>query len=168
MQALILANYHQVEGGKIQMLECAWSVSRHTHSMEWSACSSIHSTPRNGVCHTPKMHSEWNGMECRSRSITVHSAQDCPEVRSIWSLAVIEVQWIVRKVPCRKQKGNLSLSLYQAAVYLECPLFLRKGAVCVRESGGLFSWISADCPFVSFFILPWLAGNCPFLTNNCR
>ena len=26
MQALILANYHQVEGGKIQMLECAWGV----------------------------------------------------------------------------------------------------------------------------------------------
>ena len=44
------------------MLECAWSVSRHTHSMEWSACCSMHSTPRNGVCHTPKMHSEWNGM----------------------------------------------------------------------------------------------------------
>ena len=58
------------------MLECARSVSRHTHSMEWSACSSIHSTPRNGVCHTPKMHSEWNGMECRSRSVTSHSAQD--------------------------------------------------------------------------------------------
>ena len=58
------------------MLECAWSVSRHTHSMEWSACCSIHSTPRNGVCHTPKMHSEWNGMECRSRSVTSHSTQD--------------------------------------------------------------------------------------------
>ena len=58
------------------MLECAWSVSRHTHSMEWSAYCSMHSTPQNGVRHTPKMHSEWNGMECRSRSITVHSAQD--------------------------------------------------------------------------------------------
>ena len=33
----------------------------------------------------------------------------------------------------RKQKGNLSL--YQAVVYLECPLFLRKGAAFIRESG---------------------------------
>ena len=85
MQALKLANYHQIEGGKIQMLECAWSVSRHTHSMEWSACCSMHSTPRNGVCHTPKMHSEWNGMECRSRSITVHSAQDWLGARADFS-----------------------------------------------------------------------------------
>ena len=73
------------------------------------------------------------------------------------------IQWIVRKVPRRKQKGNLFLSLYQAVVYLGLPLFLRKGAACIRESGGLFSWISADCPFASFFILPWLARNCPFL-----
>ena len=28
-----------------------------------------------------------------------------------------KIQWIVRKVPCRKQKGNLSM--YQAVVYIE-------------------------------------------------
>ena len=47
----------------------------------WSVCSSMHSTPPNGVCHTPKMQSELNGMECRSRSITAHSAQDWKQHR---------------------------------------------------------------------------------------
>ena len=51
-------------------------------------------------------------------------------------------------------------SIFRALPYLFSP-----GLETVW-SGGLFSWISADCPFVSFFILPWLAGNCPFLTNN--
>ena len=31
-----------------------------------------------------------------------------------------QIQLIVRKVPTRKQKGNLSLSSYKAVIYLEC------------------------------------------------
>ena len=37
---------------------------------------------------------------------------------------------------------NISLSLYQAVVYLDYILFLRKGAVCVRESVGLCQLIA--------------------------
>ena len=34
------------------------------------------------------------------------------------------LQWVVWKVPTKKQKGNLSVSLYKVVIYLECTPFL--------------------------------------------
>ena len=79
----------------------------------------------------------------------------------VWVSGLIKgIQCIVTKVQTRKQTGTLSLSLYKAAMYLECSPFLEK------ERDG---WrpIAPMCPFVAFFILPWLAGKCPFVTMHC-
>ena len=108
-------------------------------------------------CRMPNHYREFNLHEHHNQPTisTVHSSD------WISRRAAKGIQWIVPKTPHRKQKGNQFLSLSQVVAYLECPPFLRKGPACIRDSGGLFSWISADCPFVSFFILTWLAGNCP-------
>ena len=69
MQALVLANCQQIEGGKIQMLECVQTHSLHGmecmlqhafHSTEWSVS---HSKNALGV--------EWNGMPELEYNITL-------------------------------------------------------------------------------------------------
>ena len=57
------------------MLECAWSVSRHTHSMQWSACCSMHSTPRSVPNSKNALRVEWNGMLESERNSTLGTRQ---------------------------------------------------------------------------------------------
>lgn len=63
----------------------------------------------------------------------------------------IFAQWLVRKVPFRKHKGNLSLSLYRAIFYLSAFIFYYAGSF--GESGALFCYIAILFPFLSKFCI---------------